>query len=99
MPNSDSRLIRVELQHLYPAARWDLLQKTRGSECRTRQEGNDSPAPGKIPHGDLGLGQAELLYSVANLIAIDPEKVCGLGLISAGPLERLEEELTFDLLE
>jgi hypothetical protein len=46
----------------------------------------------------LGRLQAELLDSIADLIAIDPQELCGPSLVSAGPFECLGQKLTLDLL-
>ena len=43
--------------------------------------------------------QAELLDAVAHLIAVDAEQLGRLALVSAGALERLHQQLAFDLFE
>src|SRR6267142_6783662 len=53
-----------------------------------------------IRPGLLGLHrEAELLDAVPDLIAVDAEELPRLRLIAARPLERLHEQLTFDLVE
>src|SRR5688572_28945930 len=43
--------------------------------------------------------ETEFLDAVPDLVAVDAEKLCRLGLISVRALERLDEQLAFDLLE
>jgi shikimate 5-dehydrogenase len=43
--------------------------------------------------------QAELLDAVSHLIAIDAEELSGLTLTASGALERLGQELPFDVIE
>src|SRR5258706_5763131 len=43
--------------------------------------------------------QAELLDPVSHLVAVDPQKPGRVRLIAVGPLQRLHQELTLDLLE
>ena len=45
------------------------------------------------------LREAELLDPVAHLVAVDAEQLRRLGLVAAGALERLHEQLPLDLLE
>ena len=62
------------------------------------REGNVGGA-GHAQRGLIDFGQAEFFTAVRNLVTVDAEQLRRLGLIAARTLERLREELTFDVVE